>query len=212
MVRGAIIYDFPRRDNSIYPDKALGRAALRAAREGTFLLGRRGAGCSAGVGAGLDWSGGEAAGQGAAFGQIGPTKVAVFTVVNAIGCIVNRAGQVVRGHLDRTTGTRSLLHEQVVHKAAQSLEGRPTRNTTLTLVVTNQKMSAAQQAQLGRQVHASLARALQPFHTPFDGDTLFTATTLDVENPSLSPMVLGAVASELAWDAVLTCYEEEAPS
>jgi L-aminopeptidase/D-esterase-like protein len=132
--------------------------------------------------------------------------------VNAIGCIVNRAGQVVRGHLDRTTGTRSLLHEQVEHMALESEQGRPTRNTTLTLVVTNQKISGSEQTQLGRQVHASLARALQPFHTPFDGDTLFTATTSEVENPSLSPMALGAVASELAWDAVLNSYEEEAPS
>ena len=38
-VGSAIIYDFTRR-NSVYPDKALGRAALRAARSGQFPLGR----------------------------------------------------------------------------------------------------------------------------------------------------------------------------
>src|SRR3712207_3145581 len=43
LVNGAIVYDFAR-DNSIYPDKALGRAALRAARPGAFPLGARGAG------------------------------------------------------------------------------------------------------------------------------------------------------------------------
>ena len=44
LVAGAIIFDYGRRPNSIYPDKELGRAALRAAREGSFPLGRRGAG------------------------------------------------------------------------------------------------------------------------------------------------------------------------
>ena len=68
---------------------------------------------------------------------------------------------------------------------------------TMTLVVTNQKLSPMEHTQLGRQVHASLARAIQPFHTPFDGDTLFTATTNEVENADLPSTALGAVASEL---------------
>src|SRR5438876_1201775 len=38
LVRGAITYDFWR-TNKIYPDKALGRAALKAARAGVFPLG-----------------------------------------------------------------------------------------------------------------------------------------------------------------------------
>ena len=37
-------------------------------------------------------------GQGAAFRTIGPTKVGVFTVVNALGSIVDRSGRVVRCH------------------------------------------------------------------------------------------------------------------
>ena len=49
---------------------------------------------------------GEPAGQGAAFRQVGETKVAVFTVVNAIGAIFDRDGTVVRGHYDRGSGER----------------------------------------------------------------------------------------------------------
>ena len=44
------------------------------------------------------------AGQGWAFRQVGPTRVAVVTVVNAVGAIVDRQGRVVRGHLDPETG------------------------------------------------------------------------------------------------------------
>jgi L-aminopeptidase/D-esterase-like protein len=68
VVAGAVIYDFgPRRGNAIYPDKALGRAAQRAAESGKFPLGPVGAGRSAGVAPGFDWNRKEPSGQGAAF-------------------------------------------------------------------------------------------------------------------------------------------------
>ena len=50
LVAGAIIFDWGPRDNAVYPDKELGRAAVRAAQPGVFPLGRRGAGRSATAG------------------------------------------------------------------------------------------------------------------------------------------------------------------
>ncbi|MDQ5826933.1 MAG: P1 family peptidase, partial [Chloroflexota bacterium] len=44
LVSAGIIFDYGPRGNSIYPDKALGRAALRAAESGVFPLGACGAG------------------------------------------------------------------------------------------------------------------------------------------------------------------------
>jgi L-aminopeptidase/D-esterase-like protein len=79
-VAGATIYDFVLRNNSIYPDKSLGRAAFKAAQFNKFPLGTQGAGRSAKVGKGFHEC--ENGGQGGAFRQIGPTKIAVFTVVN----------------------------------------------------------------------------------------------------------------------------------
>src|SRR5439155_12557888 len=52
LVAGAIIFDYGRRDNAIYPDKELGRAAVRALRLGRFPLGPHGAGCLATAGHG----------------------------------------------------------------------------------------------------------------------------------------------------------------
>ena len=46
-----------------------------------------------------------------------------------------------------------------------------------------------------------MARAIQPFHTLYDGDVLFAVTTGEVENPGLNEVALGVIASELAWDA-----------
>lgn len=196
---GAIIWDLWR-DNMIYPDKELGRAALRAARPGLFPMGWQGVGCSPGCGGGF---GPEGTGQGGAFRQIGPTKLAVFTVVNAFGAIHNRKGEVVRGNLDKKTGKRTSYVENVERIIAEhGTAPKPrTHNTTLTLVVTNQKVSDLDQ--LARQVHTSMARAIQPFHTIHDGDILYAATTEEIENKALDDVALGALASELAWDAVL---------
>ena len=50
IVPGAIVFDFLGRTNSVYPDKHLGRASLRAARPGRFFQGARGAGRHVSVG------------------------------------------------------------------------------------------------------------------------------------------------------------------
>jgi 6-aminohexanoate-oligomer endohydrolase len=195
-VTGAIIFDFGPRDNAVYPDKELGRAAFRAAREGVFPLGRRGAGRSATVGKTFGLELAEPGGQGGAFRQVGGTRIAVFAVVNAVGAIVDRGGNVVRGHFDRPTGARRALVE--------GIEARVTGgNTTLTVVATNQTLDRWLLRQLARQVHTSMARAIHPFHALTDGDVLFAATTNEVRNDALDSVTLGVIASELAWDAVL---------
>jgi 6-aminohexanoate-oligomer endohydrolase len=199
LVFGAIIYDFGWRGNSIYPDRELGRAALRSAQEGVFPLGARGAGRSATVGKTFSFTEGEASGQGGAFRRVGETRVAVFTVVNAFGAVVGRDGAVVRGHRDPERGTRTPLVEALEARLPQAAPG----NTTLTLVVTNQQLDRRSLRQLAVQVHASLARAIQPFHALVDGDVLCAVTTGEVENEELTATSLGVIASELAWDAVL---------
>lgn len=205
LVSGAIIFDYGARDNRIYPDPALGRAALRAARPNVFPLGRRGAGRSAGVGAVFDRAGAEPSGQAGAYRAIGPTKLAVFSVVNALGVIVDRQGRVVRGNRDVATGERRPPLAEVERRLARGEPiSVPAGNTTLSVVVTNQKLSSRALDQLARQVHASMARIIQPFHTLMDGDVLYATTTNEVDNATLTPIALGIVASELMWDAILT--------
>jgi 6-aminohexanoate-oligomer endohydrolase len=208
LVAGAIIFDYGPRENGVYPDKALGRAALRAARAGAFPLGARGAGRSATVGKTFDFEGVEPGGQGGAFRRVGDVRIAVFTVVNAIGAVVDRDGTVVRGHLDEATGMRHALVPRIEERLTAGVPARtPPGNTTLTVVVTNQRLDARLLRTLGRQVHASMARAIQPFHALVDGDVLFAVSTNEVEE-ELGSLELGVVASELAWDAVLAAVAE----
>ena len=85
----------------------------------------------------------------------------------------------------------------------------PPGNTTLTVVATNLRLDQRQLRTLGRQVHASMARAIQPFHALEDGDVLFAVSAGGVErDPLLDTTALGVVASELAWDAVLSLADE----
>jgi 6-aminohexanoate-oligomer endohydrolase len=198
LVFGAIIYDFGRRENAIYPDRELGRAALRASREGVFPLGARGAGRSATVGKTFSFEEAETSGQGGAFRMVGGTRIAVFTVVNAFGAVVDRTGAVVRGHRS-AEGARTPLVEALEERLPKGAPG----NTTLTAVITNQQLDGRSLRQLAVQVHASLARSIQPFHALVDGDVLCAVTTNEVENEQLTATSLGIVASELAWDAVL---------
>jgi L-aminopeptidase/D-esterase-like protein len=208
LVQGAIIFDYGRRSNAIYPDKDLGRAAVRALQPGRFPLGPHGAGCSATAGHGTM---AEPSGQGGAFRLFGPTRVAVFTVVNAYGAIVDRGGNVVRGNRDPQTGTRRRAEDVVAQTGAYDPPvGRArgvTQNTNLTLLVTDQKLDPLQLRSVARQVHASMARAIQPFHARWDGDILFAVSTQQVENAKLDEVSLGLVASELAWDAVLASFD-----
>jgi 6-aminohexanoate-oligomer endohydrolase len=219
-VPGAIVLDVaPRRFNVVTPDEALGRAALQNARPGRFLLGARGAGRFTMQGA---WFGEFAfrqhSGQGAAFTEVGPVKVAVFTVANPLGAIVDRAGNVVRcsndpaappcGPASEYIAAALRRKEQYTRPAGAVGEDAepegPSQNTTLTLVVTNQKLDYWALRRLAVQVHTSMARAIQPFQTERDGDVLFAVSTQEVEHPGLIPVDLGVVASELAWDAVLS--------
>lgn len=209
LVSGAIVWDWRGRKNAIYPDMQLGRAALRAARAGVFPLGARGAGRSAHVGGGSGLGVRESSGQGAAFRQIGRTRIGVFTVVNALGAIVDREGQVVRGNLDPTTGNRLHIRDRVQRRSGKSTRRIPSReNTTLTLVVTNRKLDSGPLHQLAKQVHGSMAQAIQPFHTQYDGDILYAVTTNEVTTKTLDEFDLGFIASELAWDAVLTSFTD----
>jgi L-aminopeptidase/D-esterase-like protein len=209
IVAGAIVFDWGPRDGAVYPDKALGRAALETAQPGAFPLGARGAGRSATVGKGIAYEQGEAAGQGAAFRQVGATRVAVFTVVNAVGAIVDRDGRVVRGNRDPKTGERLGYLDALERRLASGRPPAPEAgNTTLTVVATDGRLTQRELRQLGRMVHASMTRAIQPFHAFHDGDVLYAVTTNAVENDALDVTALGVIASELAWDAVLASFDD----
>ena len=210
IVSGAVIFDFNRFriNKSVYPDKALGRAALRAARAGVFLLGPRGAGVCASVGKWLrDAYELERSGQGAAVYASDDVRVAAFAVVNAVGALVDRSGRAVRGHLDVKTGRRVRVGEVVsIRREPSRHPSRRPATRRSRSIVTNQVMGIRELNQMARQVHSSMARAIDPFHTMYDGDVLYCVTTNALDPAPLSYNEVSYIASELAWDAVLRSF------
>lgn len=219
-VPGAIIYDFGgRRLNEIYPDKRLARAALGALRPGVFPLGAQGAGRMAMQGGYFGCL--AHSGQGGAYRQVGPTKIAAFTVVNAYGAVTDRDGRLVSCNRSKSWGNLTKTSELLGHLPAslkadwvapandQRGEGGATRNTTVSLVVTNQKLSPWELQRLAAQVHTSMGRGIQPFSTQSDGDTLFVASTQEIENKELGSVTMGAIAGEVMWDAILASVPEQ---
>lgn len=205
LVNGAIIWDYGRRQNTLHPDRELGRAAVRAAVPGVIAVGARGAGRSATVGK-MKFAP-ESCGQGAAFREFGGVRLLVVTVVNALGAVIGRDGSVVRGNLDPATGARARTIDILAPaRSGPSQERGPTQNTTLTLVATDAKLSGRELGQFARQVHTSMARSIDPFHTSSDGDTLYAATSNQAQ-ANTSPDILGMVAGEVAWDAVLSSFD-----
>ena len=211
---GAIIFDLgDRRYNAVTPDERLARSALDAVRSGWVPLGARGAGRFAMQGGYFDDR--QHSGQGAAFRQSGETKVLVVTVVNASGSIVDRNGRVLRC-THPVAGDCGAISERIskhlatlgATKHADASIGKSsglTTNTTITVVVTNKPLPFWALQRLAVQVHTSMARAIQPFSTSGDGDTLFAVTTggrgMAISEDDLDD--LGLLASETAWDAIL---------
>jgi L-aminopeptidase/D-esterase-like protein len=217
LVAGAIVYDFQaHRLNEIYPDKRLAQATLHALRPGVFPLGAQGAGRMAMQGFFFGWP--VHSGQGGAFRQVGDVKIAAFVVINALGAITDRDGNVVKDNRGLGQSNKIKMSESLAHLPESRGEGwtplsetpgQPGRdNTTISLVVTNEKLTYAELQRLAVQVHTSMARAIQPFSTQDDGDTLFALSTAETTNKS-NFSDLSTMAGEIMWDAILASVPEE---
>lgn len=211
-VPAAAVYDFAGRANSVYPDNELGLAALQNARSGHAFVGRVGAGRNVSVGHyfGDDYA--EPAGQGASFLHLGGVKVFALSVVNACGQILNRKGEIVAGGRDPVSGQR-LSSFEFLSTALRAADGaardRPrAKNTVLSVVVTQVALDRLQLLRVAVMAHAALARLVDPFHSPEDGDVVFACSTQSAPCPrDLSVGDIGLLAGRVLQDALLDAVE-----
>lgn len=209
LVSGVSIFDFTvRKPNAIYPDMALGKAALKNAAPGQFLLGRRGAGASAIVGKLYGQKYAENAGQGGAFAQFGDIKLAFFTVLNPVGVVVDYDNKKQYG-LWNQAEQRYLSVDEI---AESELKGMvpPGGNTTLSILITNLTLSPFELQQLGKQVHNSMSSWIKPFCTINDGDIFYTVSTNSLPARSdVSSIWLGVEGTKLAKQGIFSAFNEK---
>jgi L-aminopeptidase/D-esterase-like protein len=202
-VPGAVVYDFDgRKDDGVFPDADLGARAFREARTGEVRVGRAGAGANVWAGSflGTEWA--EQSGQGAAFGRVAGMRIFTLSVVNAVGNVLDRSGRIIAGSRDPRSGERVPVTDGILRQTPPRRGAR--RHTTLTAVVTDAELNHPELQRLAVMAHSALGRVIEPFSTPWDGDTLFALSTGSVPlRKGWSVAELGAFAGQLAQDAVL---------
>lgn len=103
-------------------------------------------------------------------------RVGAVVVVNAVGSVIDEQGTVLAGPCgadDRPLDTTVLWSLAPIPLA-------PGSATTVGAVITNARLSKAELARVARMGHDGLARAIDPVHTPWDGDTLFAISVGDL--------------------------------
>lgn len=175
IVPSAILFDLGR--GGVFanaPDAALGTQAYRAASDDVEL-----GTCGAGAGA---RAGGLKGGVGSASAVLDDgTTVAALVVVNAVGsCVDPATGQLwaaqhcLPGDLPAYEPPDRDRLEQL---RLAAIPPRPAQATTVGVIATDATLTKAQCAKLAGIGHDGLARAIDPVHTMFDGDTLFGLST-----------------------------------
>lgn len=180
IVPAAVIFDLGRGGGfRNHPDAALGAEAYAAASSDVPVLGTVGAGTGARVG-------GLKGGVGSASSVLPDgTTVAALVVVNAVGSAVDPATGELWGARHCLAGDLPTLRhpepsEVAAAQAAAEALPLPLRAplaTTIGVIATDATLTKAQCQKMAGIGHDGLARAINPVHTMFDGDTLFTMAT-----------------------------------
>lgn len=169
------------------------------------------------------------------FDIVPPPSLLLFLamVCNSLGHIVDRSGKTVRGHVvpsiieaglpvnettKRLTSSELTQHMLSDLTCDDRLAPSPTAPevspaTNIGIVVTNLALQPEVLTQLGRQINASVGRAIHPYHAMADGDQLWTVTTNEVQplkekGTDFGITTLAGVGSEVMWDAILRCWGE----
>ena len=202
IVPAAILFDLSVGDATIRPDAAAGYAAAKAAAAGPVAEGNVGAGAGATVGKLLGFDHAMKAGLGtASLTLAGGAVVAALAAVNAAGDIVDPStGQII-------AGARTAAGDAFEGTTKALLEGRgpavgKADNTVLVVVATNVTLTKTEATKVAQMAHDGLARAVNPVHTPWDGDTVFALSTGSASVQG-GVLVVGAAAAEVTARAIL---------
>lgn len=198
IVPAAVIFDLGRGgDFASMPDASFGRAACAAASSQRPQLGVVGAG-----------TGGQAGGLKGGVGSASVVLPGGFTVAALVA--VNAVGSCVDPHTGELYGARALARADLqgigltggtayrltaptteeLRRAQVEIDPSPLNRrisevlaTTIGVIATDAALTKAQCARVASSGHDGMARAINPIHTMFDGDTLFAVATAEGEVP-----------------------------
>jgi L-aminopeptidase/D-esterase-like protein len=197
IVPAAVLFDLGAGDPAARPGPVQGHEACSAAGE-EVPEGNVGAGTGATVAKLYGPTRAVKGGLGTASRQEGEVIVGALAAVNAYGEILDETGEVLAG----------------ARPGQDSEEGSSPFNTTLVVVATNAKLSKERANLLARAGHDGISEAIRPAHTMWDGDTVFTLATGDVEadQRSLEELAAGVVGEAIRRGVLLAESIRDFPS
>ena len=200
IVPAAILYDLNVGDGKIRPNADAGFKACMNARAGSVEEGSVGAGAGATVG--------KIGGGRPMKGGIGTSSiklangliVGAIVAVNCVGDVVDpKTGKIVAGA--RTPDGKAFVNIIESYRSGRGVAS-PGQNTTIGVVATNARFDKTQMTKIAEMSHDGMARAINPTHTPSDGDTLFAITT-GTSTVTANLTAIGALAAEAVSEAIL---------
>lgn len=120
----------------------------------------------------------------------GGVTVSALTVVNAMGDVLDEKAEILAGARrdGAFAGSKDLLL-----KGSAAPTFTPLDSTTLSVVMTDARLDKLQCGVVARMSHDGFARAIDPVHTPVDGDCVFVLATGAWES---NVFQVGAAAAE----------------
>ena len=200
IVPAAILFDLTLGQPGIRPDAAAGYQACDVASAEPVAMGSLGAGTGARIAA-------IAGDQRASKGGIGSAAislpkglvVAALMAVNAVGNVIAEDGEILAGLRSQDGQGFASVLDELTRMSFAGVEAAANENTVIGVVATNGKLNKAQARKVAQMAQAGIARAVNPAHTMYDGDTLFALATGDV--PADTTLV-GAYAAEVVAAAI----------
>ncbi len=181
IVCGAALFDLNIGNHKIRPDKKLGYEACMNSEMNSFSNGNSGAGKGATVGKILGPEFSMKGGLGTYAIQVGDLKIGAIVAVNCLGDIFDyKDGKCIAGVLNKDKNEINSTEEIMISKYDER-KNLFNGNTTIGAIITNAKLTKSEANKVSSVAHNGYAKAINPVHTMFDGDTIFTMASCNVE-------------------------------
>jgi L-aminopeptidase/D-esterase-like protein len=197
IVCASCLFDLGVANNSVRPDAAMGyQACLNAPN---FTPGNHGAGTGATVGKAGGPEHMMKSGIGSCAVQLGDLKVGAVVAVNAMGDIFDPStGTKLAGMLDED-GTMNASCEEALYELTLNSSLNEHTNTTIGAILTNASFNKTELTKIAGMGHDGYARAINPVHTMFDGDSLYAMSSGSVK---ADLNVVGTLAARVTAAAI----------
>lgn len=210
IVSSAILYDLPVGEPGIRPDADMGYSACEKATADSVQQGSVGAGTGARIGAMMGNEFATKGGVGSASIDLGEGLiVAALVAVNSVGDVIDEEGNIIAG-LRQPPDGNSYMGTLEAMRGMVRLTEPPNApdNTVIGVIATNAQLSKAHNTKVAQMAHDGIARAINPAHTMYDGDTIFSLATGEI---SANASVIGAYAAEVMMQAIRNAVRYATP-